>query len=192
MQAFRNLCFCVALRKVSLLAAIVVSLPAAAAYPKDFFGSFMNTNPPAAPAPPCGGQVINKNDPPLYKSAGFSNIGDFSFNLLQCLFPTPSGSIQLDFGGGNTLSGSWGSTSVTSGTPLLFQVTGDAVLTSGTGSFAGVSGWFKANGYLDRRDSAIADSAFVFRGQLVPEPSTYALWLAGACALVFVIRRRRA
>lgn len=175
------------------------SLPAAAAEPIAFFGTWMNTNPTAAPAPPCGSQVINKNDPPTYKSAGFSNLGNFVFNLVQCFGPVPSGSLELDFGGGNKLLGTWASVSTPSTTPLVNQVVGQSTLTGGTGSFAGYTGSFSALGYVDRRDSAVtgpsftAGSAYVFRGEVtpVPEPSTYALWLAGGCALVFATRRRR-
>lgn len=191
MQPLRTLFHFGRFRRISALLVFAGCLPAAAAaYPTDFFGTFMNTNPPAAPAGSCFAQVINQNDPPTYMAAGFSNIGDFGFNLLQCLNP-PSGSIELDFGGGNTLKGAWSSVPTPTSTPMLIQIAGDAVLTGGTGSFAGVSGWFKATGYLDRRDPAIADSAFVFRGQLVPEPSTYALLLAGIGVLALVVRRRR-
>lgn len=175
---------------------LFASLPAAATEPMAFFGTWMNTNPTASPAPPCNAQVINQNNPPTYKSAGFSNLGDFVFNLVQCLAP-PSGNLELDFGGGNTLFGTWGSTGVPSSTPLVSQVLGQATLTGGTGAFAGYSGSFDALGYLDRRDSAVtgsgftAGSAFVFRGEVapVPEPAAWGLLFAGLAVVGIAARR---
>ena len=81
----------------------------AAAVPISFFGTWMNTNPPGRNIPPCDERltVINENVPPTFKSAGFSSLGDFTFSLFQCLMPPQNGSIELDFGGGNTLFGSW-------------------------------------------------------------------------------------
>lgn len=192
---------CGALGLVAAMALnLTVSLPAVAAAPVDFFGTFMNTNPTASPAPPCAAQVINKNDPPTFKAAGFSNLGDFVFNLVQCFAPTPSGSIELDFGGGNTLLGTWASTSTPSSTPLVNQLLGTASIAGGTGTFAGYTGSFTALGYLDRRDSAVsgpgftAGSAFVFRGEVtpVPEPATWGLMLAGLGCVVGIARRRSA
>lgn len=173
-----------AVRLITLMLVCSASLPAAAANTVDFFGTWMNTNPPAGPLAACGGGpgVINKNAPPLFKSAGFSNLGDFAFNLVQCFaLPAPNGHLELDFGGGNTLIGTWSSISSPSGTPSLFQVAGTAAITEGTGTFQGYTGSFAANGFLDRRDSQVADSAFVFRGQLVavPEPGTGAMMLMG-------------
>lgn len=170
-------------------------LPVAAATPVDFFGTWMNTNPLSGPIAPCGGGVgvVNKNDPPQFHSAGFSNLGSFVFNLVQCFAqPAPNGQMELDFGGGNTLLGTWGSVSTPSGTPSLFQVVGTGGITGGTGSFSRYTGSFSANGYLDRRDSAVAGSAFVFRGQLapVPEPASWALMLAGLAAVGAVAGRR--
>jgi len=181
--------------------ALAASLPAAAAAPVDFFGTWMNTNPTAKPNATCGGQpgVINKHAPPTFKAAGFSNIGDFSFNLFQCVTqPPPNGTMEFDFGGGNTLFGNWGSVGTPTGTPLVSQLVGESTITGGTGSFAGYTGSISALGYLDRRDSVVhsdwtADSAFVFRGQLmqVPEPATYALMLAGLGFIAFAARARR-
>lgn len=194
MQVMRFL-RCSALRLATMLLVFSASLPAAAVSPVDFFGTWMNTNPPAGPIAACGGGpgVINKNAPPLFKSAGFSNLGDFAFNLVQCFaLPAPNGQLELDFGGGNTLLGTWGSVSSLTSTPSLFQVVGTAAITGGTGTFLGYSGSFTANGFLDRRDSAVADSAFVFRGQLVPVPEPSAALLLGlGLAGVVVVRRRQ-
>ena len=178
--------------------AMFASLPATAADPIAFFGTFMNTNPTASPAPPCSAQVINKNDPPTYKAAGFSNLGDFTFNLVQCLAP-PSGSLELDFGGGTTLFGTWSSVSTPSSTPLVNQVVGTSTFTGGTGAFAGYTGSFSALGYLDRRDSAVtgsgfrAGSAFVFRGEVtpVPEPTTSGMLAIGLAGVLVAASRRR-
>lgn len=188
-----------AARMAALWCAVAAGMPAMAASPIDFFGTFMNTNPPASPAPPCGAQIVNKSDPPGFKAGGFSNLGDFSFLLVQCFAPVPSGSLELDFGGGNTLHGTWSSVNMPSSTPMVAQLVGTADLVGGTGSFAGYTGSFTALGYLDRRDSAVAGpdfvagSAFVFRGQVVPvpEPSAYAMWLAGLAAIGLGVFRRR-
>ena len=190
---------CTVVRAAAFWCTVAACLPAAAASPIDFFGTFMNVNPPASPAPPCGAQIVNKNDPPTFKAAGFSNLGDFSFHLVQCLAPAPSGSIKLDFGAGNTLFGTWASVNTPSSTPLVAQLVGSADFVGGTGSFAGYTGSFTALGYLDRRDSAVAGpdfaagSAFVFRGQVtpVPEPSAHVMWLAGPAAMAFFGARRR-
>ena len=198
MQSLQVLCKGQRARIAMLPLALIASLPAAAANPVAFFGTFMNTNPTASPAPPCNAQVINKNDPPTYKAAGFSNLGNFTFNLVQCLAP-PSGSLELDFGDGTTLFGTWSSISTPSSTPLVNQVIGMSTFTGGTGAFAGYTGSFIALGYLDRRDSAVtgsgftAGSAFVFRGEVtpVPEPATWGMLAIGLAGVLVAASRRR-
>lgn len=184
----------------ALSLSLAVSQPAAAAEPINFFGSGMNTNPGPQNVPPCAAQLINKHDPPTFKSAGFSNLGDFTYNLVQCLNPPQIGSIEYDFGGGNTLVGTWASSGSATSDPLVIQFTAVSDITGGTGTFAGYTGSITALGYTDRRDIAvsgsnfIADSAFVFRGELmqpVPEPTTWGLMLAGLTGVVAVARRRR-
>ncbi len=80
----------------------------------------------------------------------------------------------------------------------MSQLVGDSMITGGTGSFAGYTGSISALGYLDRRDGVVtsdwtADSAFVFRGQLmpVPEPATYGLMLVGVVAVLGTLSKRR-
>lgn len=192
-----------AVRVAAGVAALMVglsgSLPASAADPINFFGSGMNTNPGPQNVPPCGGQLVNKNDPPTFKSGGFSNLGDFTFYLVQCLNPLQNGSIEYDFGGGNTLVGTWASSVIAINPPLVIQFTAISDITGGTGKFAGYTGSITALGFTDRRDSAVsgsgftADTGFVFRGELmqpVPEAATWAMWLAGLGGVAGIARRR--
>jgi hypothetical protein len=177
-----------------LLAGLCGTLPGASAAPIDFFGTVTAVNPPAAPAPPCNAQVINKNDPPLYQTAGFSNLGDFDWNQIHCINPAQDAAFEFDFGGGDALLGAYSSTSTPSATPGVFEVVGSYVVTGGTGSFQGYTGSMGSFGTLDRRDATVAEFSAAFRGTLLPvsEPATWALCLAGLVGVAGIARRRGA
>lgn len=178
-------------RLVALAVIFAASLPAAAAG-MEFFGTVMAVNPPAAPTPTCNALVINKNEPPLYKTGGFSNLGDFLWNQIHCINPLQEATFTFDFGAGNTLHGTYNSTTVPSPTPGVFQVTGSYDVTGGTGTFQGYVGSLGSLGNLDRRDPEVADFAAVFRGTLVPvpEPAAWSLMLAGLAGVAGIARRR--
>ena len=168
---------------------------ATAAAPLSFSGTLMTSNPLPTNSPPCGDQltVVNKNDPPTFLSAGFSNLGSFVNNLVHCLMPPSAGQFEFDFGGGNTLVGTYTSAVSPTAEPLVFQFVGSYGVTGGTGSFQGWGGEFSSFGYLDRRELGVGSAGAVFHGQLlpVPEPATWGLMLAGLGVMVGARRRLR-
>ncbi|MFT3820532.1 MAG: PEP-CTERM sorting domain-containing protein [Rubrivivax sp.] len=169
------------------------ALPAAAAA-VDFHGTLMAVNPLPGSTPTCAALVINKNEPPLYQAQGTSNLGSFVNNLSHCLVPHEDGVFSFDFGGGDSLYGSYDSIGDLSQTPSPFS--GSYLVTGGTGSYLGWTGTVSSNGFVERDlVEGVARMTAVFDGTLVPaavpEPAGSALVLAGLGAVAGVARRRR-
>ena len=174
-----------ALRAAAMAAMIAAAWPAIAATPVAFFGTTMGYNALPIPSASCGGApLVVLNDNP-----GLSNLGSFANTTLHCL--GQPGTFEFDFGSGNTLFGTY--SSVVTPAIAAFPLESTYVVTGGSGSFAGWGGSFTGNGYAERHPAAgVADTAAVFRGQLVPvpEPATWAMLLAGLAAVAGLARRR--
>lgn len=75
------------------------------------------------------------------------------------------------------------------GTSNIWDISGSFVYTGGSGVYAGIGGGGTLSGF-DTLDAS-ATSGTTFRVLAVPEPSTYAMMLAGLALLGFIARRRQ-
>lgn len=125
-----------------------------------------------------------------------SNYGPFVMNLSECIHPPPptttyDGHFSFGFANGTMVGTSYSIISSTA-TAGVFNLDGQYTVTGGTGDFAGASGVLISRGQLDRRlfptDSA-AMLTWVGSVNVVPEPATYGLMLAGLGVLAFALRR---
>jgi hypothetical protein len=140
------------------------------------------------------------NDPVGYTSTGTSSLGSFLNWASACIvLPPPTttydGVFHFDFGSGDTLDGTNYSNLTLSGTRGLLVINGFFSVTEGTGKFLNASGAFEETGTLDFRTPGVAVAIGDFHGTLnlapVPEPTTWALMLAGVAALGAMARRQR-
>nr|WP_277754200.1 PEPxxWA-CTERM sorting domain-containing protein [Porphyrobacter sp. GA68] len=169
-----------------------------------FQGSRQNVDAPGPAAARCGSRATTNvvNNPPSATSSGISNLGSFTPTLSHCIqlplsVTGPSlfdlGEFTFDFGGGDTLIGTYsGELNLLS--QGLFSVSQSHLVTGGTGFFAGATGSFASSGTLSFLGGRPTVSQ-AFQGTLnipaVPEPSTWAMLVAGFGAIGAAMRGRR-
>jgi hypothetical protein len=187
----------------ALLACTAIAVPASAATIA-FSGSRNNVDAPGPAAARCGARLTTNvvHNPPTSTSVGVSNLGAFTPTLSHCFqpplsttAPTPFdlGEFTFDFGGGDTLLGTYSGflTFVSSG---LYAVTQTHVVTGGTGFYLGASGGFDSSGTLSFPNGR-PTVAQTFSGLLnvpgaVPEPGTWAMLILGFGIIGAALRRR--
>lgn len=175
-------------------AGLLASLPAAAV-DIDLDGVIYLTGGVASPSGRCAPAMTITNE---NVTTTLSNLGQFVFNMSECISAPPptstyDGLFDFAFASGS-LFGTTYSVLTESGTPGIFNIDGVFTVTGGTGDFAGASGELLKRGLLDRRNFPISATAMLtFAGSIavVPEPETYALMLAGGAWVGLVVRRRR-
>ena len=143
-------------------AAGLVSAWSSSAAVIDLDGTIYISGGSASPVGRCAPAITITNE---NVTTTLSNLGNFVFNMSECIYPPPP---TTTFDG-------------------LFVVTG------GSGDFAGASGELTKRGQLDRRHfPPVATALLTFVGSVtvVPEPETYALMLTGLAMVSFVVRRR--
>lgn len=182
-----------------LAAAVVAALglgtaaPASAATSLPFDATVYLSGGGAAPGGRCAPDLTISN---LGMTQTHSNLGSFVFNMSECIHPPPptttyGGQFSFEFA-----NGSFGGTSysIISSTarPAIFNLDGEYTITHGTGDFKGATGLLVSRGQLDRRlfpPDATAMLTLVGSVNLVPEPATYGLMLAGLGVVGFAARR---
>ena len=181
----------------ALGAAILVTSPASATI---FTGSLLNTNPPAAAGGRCSPAALTVSiGPSLGVSSGSSNLGTFSADMSHCINPPlptgySNGLFAFDFGAGDILSGTYGGTLSGTDTAGVFANLENYLVTGGTGQFAGVVGSLTGVGTVTFAAGVPPTSRQTITGSFsvpVPEPSTWAMMLAGFGALGANLRFRR-
>jgi len=125
-----------------------------------------------------------------------SNYGSFVFNMSECITPPPptttyGGQFSFEFSNGTMVGTSYSIISSTS-VPGVFNLDGEYAVTGGTGDCIGATGLLVSRGQLDRRlfpPDATAMLTLVGSVNVVPEPATYGLLLAGIGVVACAARR---
>ena len=129
--------------------------------------------------------------PDNFLSTGTSNFGAFTASMSHCnLGPAPTafvdGIAQLDFAAGDSLFATYTGEQEPSGTPGIFNVVQDWVVTGGTGRFFNASGALSHAGTLSVGLYEGVPAGFFegsFEGWLdlpaVPEPASWAMMILG-------------
>lgn len=174
-------------------AGLAASAPASAAttLPFDatvyFFGAGATPGGRCAPAMTVNNQNVTRTH---------SNYGPFVLNLSECLTPPPptttyDGRFSFEFSNGSMVGTSYSIISSTA-LPGIFNLDGEYMVTDGTGAFDGATGVLVSRGQLDRRlfpGQATALLTLVGSVNVVPEPATWGLLLAGLGVVGFAARR---
>ncbi|HEY2356202.1 MAG TPA: PEPxxWA-CTERM sorting domain-containing protein [Phenylobacterium sp.] len=179
-------------------------LAMAAAVPADaailaFAGSEMNDTPTPAPSGLCGaGQLLVSFSPGNAITSGASNFGAFGPSMTHCLTPPPTtysgGVFEFDFAAGDEFSGTYSGFFSPTAVPNVLNSTVNYIVTGGTGRFLGATGTIQGVGTLDRNPVRPINNltlSGVLNLPSVPEPSAWALMLAGFTGVGAMLRRRR-
>ena len=168
-----------------------------------FSGTTTNGGLPSMPGGPCGpAPELSVSIGPA-GATGTSNFGDFSFTASHCLPGPPPGPYNqgiFDFtftdGShiGDQLTGTYTGLLTATATMGVFANTQDYVITGGTGAFADASGSFIGTGTLTRIVSppSVMQTQTFMGSVNLPEPSTWAMMLAGLLGLAWYSLRRKA
>jgi hypothetical protein len=149
----------------------------------------------AAPGGRCAPDLTISN---LNMTQTHSNLGSFIFNMSECIKPPPptttyGGQFSFEFANG-TFGGTSYSIISSTAQAAIFNLDGEYSITHGTGDFKGATGVLVSRGQLDRRlfpPDATAMLTLVGSVNLVPEPATYGLMVAGLGVVAFTARRRQ-
>lgn len=183
------------------LAVASFSATASSAAPRTFSGTRTNISPGGAPDGRCAPAITVGFGLPGFPANGTSNLGGFSFTASQCIAGPPPGNyydgqFEWTFGNSGSLTGTYEGSLAAIG-PGQFSVLETILFTGGTGKFTGASGNATATGQVQFGLYEGAPASFgnvSFAGSLqapgVPEPSSWAMLLAGF-GLVGAIARRR-
>jgi len=163
-------------------------------------GTRQNVNPLNPPGTGrCAPATTVNIAPGMVSSTGTSNFGAFTSTQSHCIAGPPpnplfNGIFTYDFGGGNTLSGTYIGLTSLSATPGVFDAQEFLTIGSGTGKFLGASGFINTVGSLTRTGGygyySGTLSGSVTAPQL-PEPGTWGMMIGGLGAAGGLLRLRR-
>lgn len=194
------------MKSLKLLAALaaVTAVPASAGT-LAFSGTFINTNPPAAPGGRCPVLTVSIANlgGPLY-ATGTSTLGDFTATQSHCLdagpplavgaSPTPyyDGLFTYSFAGGASLFGTYTGLLTNSGVAGIVDNVQTFIVTGGTGRLSNASGSFLGTGSIRFAGGPPSASLTIGTSVLaVPEPATWGMMTVGFTAAGLAIRSRR-
>ncbi len=195
--------------RIPALTVCIAALALAAVSPTSagtlsFNGTFVNTNPPAAPGGRCSGLTVNIGNFGPFYATGTSNLGSFTSVQSHCLDSGPpitvgapdtpyyDGLFTYSFAGGATLFGTYIGLLSNAGTMGVIDNVQNFVVTGGTGRFANASGSFLGTGTIRFAGGPpSATLTFSEAAIAVPEPATWGLMTVGFMAVGIAIRSRR-
>lgn len=195
--------------RIPILAGCAAALAFAAATPAaagslSFTGTFLNTNPPAAPGGRCSGLTVNIGNFGPFYATGTSNLGSFTAVQSHCLDAGPpiavgapdtpyyAGLFTYSFTSGATLFGTYTGLLSNAGAMGVIDNVQNFTVTGGTGRLANASGSFLGTGSIfftggpPRATLTISEAAIA-----VPEPATWGLMIVGFMVAGLAIRSRR-
>lgn len=183
--------------------ALAAATPAAAGT-LSFTGTFLNTNPPAAPGGRCSGLTVNIGNFGPFYATGTSNLGSFTAVQSHCLDAGPpiavgaadtpyyDGLFTYSFASGATLFGTYFGLLSNAGAIGVIDNVQNFTVTGGTGSFANASGSFLGTGGISFTGGPPSATLTISEGAIaVPEPGTWGLMVVGFMATGIAIRSRR-
>ena len=183
--------------------ALAAATPAAAGT-LSFTGTFLNTNPPAAPGGRCSGLTVNIGNFGPFYATGTSNFGSFTGAQSHCLDAGPpiavgtpdtpyyDGLFTYSFASGATLFGTYFGLLSNSGAIGIIDNVQTFTVTGGTGRFANASGSFLGTGGISFTSGPPSATLTISEGVIaVPEPATWGLMIAGFIITGLAIRSRR-
>jgi len=199
------------MKRLILMTALLAGSAAAPLTPAaamTFSGSQMNTNAPGTPVvgDRCPAATVTIFDGGGFTSTGASNFGAFTASESHCIGGPPptapgatavhyeQGLFTYTFADGDTLSGSYDGVLSNISAGLVDNVQ-NFVIDAGTGRFAGATGSFEGLGTIDFTHGAPLSKITITDGVVfapgIPEPTTWALLVAGFGAVGGVARARR-
>jgi hypothetical protein len=184
--------------RVSIIVAMVAT--AATALPSSaktiaFSGTLAAVNTPASPIGRCAPDARTVTIAPINSGTfGISNLGAIAPTQSHCIKGLPGpydrGRFVFDFGGGDTLIGTYFGALSFSGMRGVFDNMQTYRVTDGTGRFDDAGGAFSGIGTLSFPGDGFAHATQTFSGSLnVPEPAGWML-LGTGLTLGFASRRK--